>query len=187
MKHYVSLFENVWAPEFCQMVIDKFENNVYQHVDTLLDGHRHFTEITISSFPDWAIIHNKILCDVQRLIELYKNHHEIGEHTWPESFNFEMFRMKRYEPNDKDYFAHHVDVGNHQSAKRFLVFFWYLNDVETGGETTFEHNKNADPWITVKPTQGSVLMFPPLWTYGHTGHKPVSGNKYIIGGYLHYK
>jgi len=94
--------------------------------------------------------------------------------------------MKRYEPNGKDEFAHHVDVGNYQSARRFLVFFWYLNTVAEGGETTFEYNKNHTPWLTVNPNVGNLLMFPPLWTHGHTGQKPISGNKYIIGGYLHY-
>jgi hypothetical protein len=79
-----------------------------------------------------------------------------------------------------------VDVLDHASAKRFLVFFWYLNDVELGGETTFEYNSSSDPWATIKPQVGQLIMFPPLWTHGHTGHAPKSGRKYIIGGYLHY-
>jgi len=29
-------------------------------------------------------------------------------------------------------------------------------------------------------------MFPPTWTYLHTGHKPKLESKYIIGSYLHY-
>jgi hypothetical protein len=97
-----------------------------------------------------------------------------------------MFRMKKYEPNGLDEFAHHVDVGNYASARRFMAFFWYLNDVTEGGETTFEYNRNAEPWLSVKPEVGQMLMFPPLWPWGHTGKKPLSGPKYIIGGYLHY-
>ena len=33
-------------------------------------------------------------------------------------------------PNDIDEFNDHVDVGNHESAKRFLAFFFYLNDTD---------------------------------------------------------
>ena len=186
MKHYVTLFREAWEPEYCQSIIDRFEKNTDQHVDTFLEGHRHFTEITISQFPDWQDVHDRMLDDVQRALVPYKQQHEIDEKAWPEKLGFEMFRMKRYEPNGKDEFAYHVDVGDYQSARRFLVFFWYLNTVAEGGETTFEYNKNHTPWLTVNPNVGNMIMFPPLWTHGHTGHKPISGNKYIIGGYLHY-
>ena len=88
--------------------------------------------------------------------------------------------MKRYLPNDKDEFQEHVDVGDYASARRFLVFFLYLNDNE-GGETSF-----SEYGLKVKPKTGSLLMFPPTWTYLHTGHKPIKLPKYIIGSYLHY-
>ena len=88
--------------------------------------------------------------------------------------------MKRYEPNDIDEFKEHVDVGDYDSARRFLVFFLYL-DSNKEGATSFS---NFD--IAIKPKAGRLLMFPPTWTYLHTGHKPIDKNKYIIGSYLHY-
>ena len=36
--------------------------------------------------------------------------------------------MKKYE-RDSSFFLDHVDVGDYESARRFLVFFVYLNDV----------------------------------------------------------
>ena len=45
--------------------------------------------------------------------------------------------MKMYNNNDYDEFKDHVDVGNHDSARRFLVCFLYLNDVAIGGQTEF--------------------------------------------------
>ena len=88
--------------------------------------------------------------------------------------------MKKYMPNNIDEFKEHVDVGDYASARRFLVFFLYLDDNEAG-ETSFT---NYD--IKVKPKAGRLLMFPPTWTYLHTGHKPKDKPKYIIGSYLHY-
>ena len=67
-----------------------------------------------------------------------------------------------------------------ESAKRFLVFFIYLDDNERG-ETNFPQLGLASPC-----RQGSMLMFPPLWTHKHIGHKPIEKPKYIIGSYLHY-
>ena len=51
---------------------------------------------------------------------------------WPETYGYEAIRMKRYLANDYDRFDPHVDVIDHNSARRFLSFFIYLNDVEEG-------------------------------------------------------
>ena len=36
--------------------------------------------------------------------------------------------MKKYMPNNIDEFKEHVDVSDYASARRFLVFFLYLDD-----------------------------------------------------------
>jgi hypothetical protein len=66
------------------------------------------------------------------------------------------------------------------------VYFWYLNDVEEGGETAFQLNRGQPVKLKVQPRTGRLLMFPPLWTHPHVAFKPVGGPKYIVGGYLHY-
>ena len=89
--------------------------------------------------------------------------------------------MKKYVAEDDDRFDPHVDVGDHSSARRFLALFFYLNDVDEGGETWF-----TKMGIKVKPEAGRCLIFPPTWTYPHAGLPPLNTNKYIIGTYLHY-
>ena len=69
---------------------------------------------------------------------------------------------------------------DYASAKRFLVFFLYLKDNKEGYTSFPEYD------LKVKPKAGRLLMFPPLWTYKHIGHKPIEVPKYIIGSYLHY-
>ena len=88
--------------------------------------------------------------------------------------------MKRYDPK-VDKFDLHVDTFDTVSSLRFLSVFWYLNDVEEGGETHF-------PGLNyyVKPKQGSALVFPPLWLFHHAGLAPISGPKYIMHTYLHW-
>ena len=86
-------------------------------------------------------------------------------------------------PNDIDEFAAHVDVGNQESAKRFLAFFFYLNETENeSGCTEFPHYQ-----LRVVPKTSRMLVFPPMWNYLHAGRK-VTGNtpKYTMGSYLHY-
>ncbi len=64
-------------------------------------------------------------------------------------------------------------------SARYLVFLWYLNDVDEGGETAF-----VDIDMKVAPRAGRLLMFPPYWMYQHAGLPPVSNDKYIISTYL---
>jgi hypothetical protein len=75
----------------------------------------------------------------------------------------------------------HVDVGDSISARRFLVFFVYLNDVAEGGETEFP---TLD--LQVSPKCGTILVFPSTWTFLHRGNVPISNDKYILGSYKHY-
>ena len=69
-------------------------------------------------------------------VNKYKEDCDIKEKQWPDRFGFEQIRFKRYLPNDKDEFKEHVDVGDYDSARRFLVFFLYLNN-NFDGRTSF--------------------------------------------------
>ena len=62
---------------------------------------------------------------------------------------------------------------------RVLAWTLYLNDVEEGGETEFLNQS-----IRVKPTQGTISLFPSYFTHTHRGNPPLSGEKYIITGWI---
>lgn len=187
MMDYVATFDNVLSQELCGEIIDLFEDHVDQQQDTLLDGHRSFKEINITANLEvWNGVQDKLLNTAQQYLGAYMQKFQIDNLAWPEKVGYEQFRMKRYMPNDKDEFAYHVDVGDYASARRFLVFFWYLNDVEEGGETAFQRHRALPIEQKVQPKAGRLLIFPPLWTHPHIGMRPISGPKYIIGSYLHY-
>ena len=46
---------------------------------------------------------------------------------------------------------------------RFFVFMTYLNDVDDGGETYFNHFK-----IKVKPKYGKTMIWPAEWTHTYS-------------------
>ena len=99
---------------------------------------------------------------------------------WPLRYSYESMRLKKYSPNDKDEFQNHVDVKDYTTARRFLVFFLYLDDNEKG-QTSFSQYGFKSPC-----KKGSLLVFPPLWPWLHAGDKPINKPKYIVGSYLHY-
>jgi hypothetical protein len=186
MIPYVAYYDNVLDKNLCDEIVKRFEDNPAQHEQTVLDNHRSFTEINITKQQNWLDVQNHLLDLMQKYLGKYMNQFEIDQRSWPEKVGYEEFRLKKYLPNDKDEFKFHVDVQNYATARRFLVFFFYLNDVEEGGETAFQMNRNTPINLKVKPSKGRLLIFPPLWTHPHIGMKPISGTKYILGSYLHY-
>ena len=178
---YIRTYDNVMTADQCQHLIDKFEDSQSQWVKTELENHRSFTEINVSMHEDWKEYATTIFTKLRGVLTDYIKDVNIDRiKQWPEKLGFEQIRFKKYEPNGEDEFKTHVDVTNYNSARRFLVFFMYLNNND-GGETTF-----PDYDIKIKPQAGKVLVFPPMWTFRHAGQKPINQPKYIIGSYLHY-
>jgi len=91
---------------------------------------------------------------------------------------YEDLIVKRYDPNGEDRFQAHFDSLGPVS-KRYLVFLWYLNDVDEGGETEF-----IDLGLKVEAKKGRLLIFPPYWMYVHRGLAPISNSKYILSTYF---
>ena len=185
MQRYVKLYENVLDKQSCDEMIALFEANKDQH-----EPHKNeimnFKQINlIDHIGTWKPYVDKLSTCFSNALKQYQEECDI--HTpimWPEKYAYEQFRMKRYEPNE-GIFDTHVDVRDYKSAIRFLVFFLYLNDAESDdrqdGATEFPTLGLMSP-----RKAGSILMFPPLWTYPHAGLMPTSNPKYIVGSYLHY-
>lgn len=187
LSHYVRVYDDVFDAEFCQGLIELFdkENTSDSEVMRTSDhrweeDYRHFREIDITKAPQFTPF---VSAYYNRITQVYEHYKSIVDNPFfPHKHNFEDARMKKYEANDKDQFGWHVDVGDKPSASRFLVMFAYLNDVEEGGFTRFKSEVD----FIIKPKQGRIVLFPPMFMYPHIGEKPVSGPKYIISTYVHY-
>jgi hypothetical protein len=66
-----------------------------------------------------------------------------------------------------------------EALHRMAFFIFYLNDVETGGETEFYFFDQK-----VKPKKGTLVIAPAGFTHTHRGNVPISGNKYIVTSWL---
>lgn len=184
LKDYIRVYDGVFDKEFCRSVITQFESDSEYHEILDRDKRPSFTEMNISQRylakdKNWT----KIQEDIQNVFVDYTNLYiedlDVGP-DFPSKYAFEQFRMKKYRTN-VDEFKDHVDVGDHASARRFLVMFLYLNEVGIGGET---HFPKLD--YSIEPKCGRILMFPSLWLYRHAGKPVTAGQKYIVGSYLHY-
>jgi len=173
----------LFTPEVCGTLIETFDSaKTKERVDNFLTPQ--FTQVNVNELANKGYQKfTQLLCyKVLEAVKQYKK--DLPEYTewFPEKILFEELRIKKYEPGTDDQFDIHVDVQDHQSAKRYLAFLVYLNNDFKGGETTFPYHN-----LTVKPETGKVLVFPPTWQYPHIGLPVKSGkSKYVMSTYLHY-
>ena len=179
MNNYIQIYKDVLDPSYCKDLIHRFEKNK-EHHETHDQGPMSFTQINFNQHLEYQEDIDQLSNVYKKYVNKYRKDCAIHSTQWPQQYAFEQIRLKRYLANDKDEFAPHVDSMNVESAKRFLVFFIYLDDNERG-ETNFPQLGLASPC-----KQGSLLMFPPLWPWVHQGMKPIEKPKYMVGSYLHY-
>ena len=191
MDNLIRVYDDVIDEESCQKLIEKFEK-FEEHFEEVYEKDEEerisFKQLQLVKFKEWDSVQQGMLELFQDYIVRYKMDCNIKDKQWPEEYGYEAIRMKRYLNNDIDRFDPHVDVLDHNTARRFLAFFIYVNDVDEGGETKFVNLNKEGTYIhlTVTPKRGRLLMFPPMWPWYHAGLKPESGKKYLIHSYCHY-
>jgi 2OG-Fe(II) oxygenase superfamily len=101
---------------------------------------------------------------------------------------FRVFRpgsinVQKYLKNSGGYHFWHSEIypreANCETLHRVLLFMFYLNSVEEGGETEFYYQQRK-----FKPTQGQMIIAPAGFTHTHKGHIPLSHDKYILTSWI---
>lgn len=68
---------------------------------------------------------------------------------------------------------------HNEALHRILLFMYYLNDVEQGGETDFYYQD-----VSIRPKRGTMVIAPAYFTHTHRGNVPVSNDKYILTSWV---
>lgn len=88
----------------------------------------------------------------------------------------EEFNLLKYQTG-QEYKAHYDGgTGTHRAISPIL----YLNDDYTGGEIEF-----VNFGIKIKPTPGTLMLFPANYAYRHIAHPVKTGTKYAVVTWLH--
>lgn len=190
LKDYIMVLDDVLSPEFCTNLIQEFEQDEFTIASQThwARDYRSFAETNLINSNSMNDSYKQFIDPFYSIAEecynFYQKHLNIP--FFPPDMAFEDARMKKYDNNDLDQFGWHTDVGDFSSARRYLVMFFYLNTVEEGGETFFNDILDTENSLIVRPKQGRLVMFPPMWMYPHKGSKPISEPKYILSTYAHY-
>lgn len=173
INDFIRVYDQVFSDDYCEFLIDYIDVGKPKFIDHELKPR--FYELVFAK---------SMVTECIDKISPYLDHYveSVGCDQWlPQNFTYEFPRVKKYRKNTEDQFDTHVDVGDHLSAKRFLAFLVYLNDVEEGGETCFTGINKF-----IRPKRGRMIVFPPLWMIPHRGNPTISEDKYILSTYLHY-
>ena len=179
IDNYVQVYNNAISDEMCDRALDFYNYNPNLHERFDNDKIPNFTQVNFTRNRNLDfILHDYFVCKAQEYVADYRSM-IYDTKFFPEEYGFEEFRIKHYMNNGIDQFATHIDSATMQSSKRFLAFFWYLNDVELGGETFFSHT-------SIQPKKGRLVIFPPFWMFPHMGAVPISDEKFLMSSYLNY-
>lgn len=177
LSELVRIYDDTLSTEMCQGMMRLFDHRASKPT-IRNDQVRSFKELSIDGSPEWYSYHQTLETLKDQLLEQYRK--DVPGRL-PDEYDFEAFRLKRYDAEHNDQFTEHVDAYDLYSSRRFLVCFWYLNDVPSGGETVFTRLG-----VQCQPKAGRAILFPPYWMYEHLGKPPLIGSKYIISTYFHY-
>ena len=202
MTDHIKEYKNSLSPEFCQHLIDLFENepgkkksltrkdynqNGYFRKD-VKNSMQYNIILSTEKNDNWLKIEKHLHEELQKKLSLYitelkTSNKYVGFGSFIDNNLLTVegfgFTFLRYIQNDGYYNIHQDgDVNWKHGASRVITFIWYLNDVSEGGETEFWEN------YKVKPETGKLLLFPATWSYTHKGCIPITNDKYIIAGHL---
>lgn len=198
---YIYINKNSLHEKVCQEIIEQFESEATEKKDGVVfsgmikdvkDTTDHVIEIDDKRWDNIRILLanelkynlNRYANQVNGNIDYKSSNNHSNEKDFvvlnPKSLVYNTFMIQKYQSN-KGRYIYHNDFRVTGDKYRVLTYLWYLNDVEIGGETAF----NGD--YKIKPETGKLILFPATWTYPHCGKMPLSGNKYIITGWLYSK
>lgn len=90
---------------------------------------------------------------------------------------------QKYERSTGGYPHWHSEVypeaDSDEALHRVLLFMYYLNDVEDGGETEFFYQQRR-----IEPRTGRMVIAPAYFTHTHRGNSPRSDDKYILTSWV---
>ncbi len=116
-----------------------------------------------------------------------ENYAEVGRPALPNLVNY-LFRIgdinaQRYKAGEGGYPYWHSEVypqlQHNDALHRVVLFMFYLNDVEEGGQTEFYYQHRS-----VKPKAGRMVIAPAGFTHTHRGCIPESNDKYILTSWM---
>lgn len=140
----------------------------------MLDKHPELAEVYMHSNEFTNVLMNGALKEYCRV---YPN--LAGFPDAEKKLSIQDIKIQKTIPGQGYHVWHHEHGTGGRAHRRLLAFSLYLNTVEEGGETEFLYQK-----VRFKPIMGQLLIWPAYFTHAHRGNQPLSGEKYLVTGWI---
>jgi hypothetical protein len=188
-KDFIATWKNFVPKAFCDQLIkygndvldDSVGHNIGIGTEDIMDGgsmyqgkhRRHDRSFMLNYHSDkWSAQINQFLksCALHYVQE-YSQLKNVGLLSTDIKF--------QRTPPGGGYHLWHYENGDFSHSQREVTWMIYLNDIEEGGETEYQYQLRR-----IKPTTGTVVMFPAGMTHVHKGNLVMGQeNKYIVTGW----
>ena len=192
IEDFIGIYDNYFSEDFCDNLITHFEwcqknNKSYMRQEDESIKNDESTNLNPSSiqeinfsYPNIAgylqefnnVFWNECYADYMGRFSVLKNYDNHTIYT---------YKLQKTLPGG-GYHVWHSEDGSRQMATRVGVYILYLNDVEEGGETEFLYQTKRVP-----AKKGRLIVFPPNYPWAHRGNPPLSGEKYIMTGWMEFR
>lgn len=195
----IAIYNHMYSHEFCDMLIDNYEMGSelkfsYTRAQTGELDSTLKQDTSVNVIEPWETRLQKIdndyfMSNSTRIYKLFaKSFDEIALNFYVEDakilpetfehFKIEALKLQKTKPSE-GYHVWHYEAGKIDTIRRICFFILYLNDVAEGGETEFLKQR-----LRVVPEKGTLIIAPANYTAMHRGNPPLSGDKYILTGWV---
>ena len=194
IDNFIGVFDNALSKEHCEELIKVYEDSVELNYaisrkdmgKEKIYQDNNLVFVSSKSYVKDDIFFDAVQPDVQQFVNLALISYEeyakkYGVLTSLASHRFyDSVKIQKTKPSE-GYHVWHCEHDERKNGSRLLLVMVYLNDVEEGGETEFLYQSRR-----VKPKQGTMVICPSSFTHTHRGNPPLTGDKYMINGWIEY-
>lgn len=192
-KDFIGVWENFVPAAVCQKTIDFFEHvtnsstfyneDLSEDLHGIMDGTAQFAVGSLGR-KDLSILLNysnpKLNYELQQYLTACTQHYvDTYDQLKSTKLIAEDNKMQKTPPGGGYHVWHYENAGFGYHARE-LVWAIYLNDMPDGeAETEFLYQKRR-----IKPTTGTVVIWPAGMTHVHKGNTVFTQDKYILTGWF---
>src|SRR6056300_1414592 len=142
LEDFILVKDNVFTKEFCQELVDFFENNPqYRHKGEMAGGLntevKDTTDLNLFNYPELMERYGDfVLSKFNEVVSEYaeslpfQNKFDAPSVLFYENSEYTTCQIQKYDKGVRHYNAFHFETDNASNCCRVFVFILYLNDVE---------------------------------------------------------
>lgn len=191
MEDFIRIWNNKVPESLCNRAVQTFEDIIKdpKYKDSVINNAKQFSDSNLGRKDLAIFLGDKVFDEADICNEIMEYLHsslleyveEFGQLKTCTLSNRYVMKLQRTLPMGGYHVWHYENSTPEENFCRELVWMIYLNDMPDGeAETEFLYQRRR-----VKPTRGTIVLWPAGMTHTHRGNPVYSQAKYILTGWYH--